>query len=87
MNEALDTLDAIEQALAPESSAPSAFGLTPREAEVLRLLAAGHSNPEIAEALFISRATVRTHVGNILGKLGVGSRTRAADVAHRQGLA
>jgi predicted ATPase/DNA-binding CsgD family transcriptional regulator len=58
-------------------------GLTVREQEVLRLLVSGHSNPEIAEALFISRATARTHVSNILAKLGVGSRTEAADVAHR----
>jgi predicted ATPase/DNA-binding CsgD family transcriptional regulator len=61
-------------------------GLTVREQEVLRLLVSGRSNPEIAEALFISRATARTHVGNILAKLGVGSRTEAADVAHRQHL-
>jgi DNA-binding CsgD family transcriptional regulator len=61
-------------------------GLTVREHKVLRLLVSGRSNPEIAEALFISRATARTHVGNILAKLGVGSRTEAADVAHCQHL-
>jgi non-specific serine/threonine protein kinase len=61
-----------------------AHGLTPRELEVLRLLVAGRSNPEIAEALYISRATARTHVANILGKFGVRSRTEAADVAHRR---
>ena len=54
--------------------------MTPREEEVLRLLVSGRSNPEIAEALFISRATARTHVANILAKLGVSSRTEAADV-------
>jgi len=61
-------------------------GLTAREQEVLRLLVSGRSNPQIAEALFISRATARTHVGNILAKLGVGSRTEAADYAHRHHL-
>jgi DNA-binding NarL/FixJ family response regulator len=67
-------------------SVATGAGLTPREQEVLRLLVSGRSNPEIAEALFISRATARTHVANILAKLGVGSRTEAADVAHRQHL-
>jgi DNA-binding NarL/FixJ family response regulator len=60
--------------------------LTSRELEVLGLLAAGRSNPEIAEALFVTRATARTHVANILAKLGVGSRTEAATYAQRHGL-
>ena len=62
------------------------FGLTVREQEVLHLLAQKRSNPEIAEALLVSRATVRTHVANILGKLDVDSRAEAVDVAHRHGL-
>ena len=61
--------------------------LTPREAEVLRLLVAGKTNPEIADMLFISPRTATTHVTNILGKLGVASRTEAAAWAVRQGLA
>lgn len=61
-------------------------GLTGRELDVLRLLAAGRSNPEIAETLFVSPATARTHVSNIFAKLGVHSRTEAVDYAHRHGL-
>jgi DNA-binding NarL/FixJ family response regulator len=60
-----------------------ALGLTAREYEVLRLLAAGHSNREIAGELFISVKTASVHVSNILGKLGVTSRGEAAATAHR----
>jgi non-specific serine/threonine protein kinase len=67
-------------------SPAAAAGLSPREQEVLRLLADGKSNPEIAEALFIGRGTVKTHVVNILAKLGAASRTEAAAIAHRNGL-
>jgi DNA-binding CsgD family transcriptional regulator len=62
------------------------FGLTPREIDVLRLLVEGRSDREIAEAFFISRHTAMKHVGNILGKLGVGSRTAAATLAHQERL-
>ena len=62
------------------------FGLTPREQEVLRLVAEGRSNPEIGRELFISRKTASAHVSNILAKLGVGSRGEAAAIAHRTGL-
>ena len=55
-------------------------------AEVLALLAQGRSNPEIAEALSISRKTVAVHVSNILGRLGVESRSAAVAVAIRANL-
>jgi DNA-binding NarL/FixJ family response regulator len=60
--------------------------LTERETEVLRQLAQGKSNKEIAAALVIAEKTVRTHVSNILAKLGVASRTQAALHAVRSGL-
>ncbi|RAY16627.1 LuxR family transcriptional regulator [Actinomadura craniellae] len=61
-------------------------GLTGREREVLRLVAAGRNNREIAAALVISPKTASVHVSNILGKLGAASRTQAAAIAHREGL-
>jgi DNA-binding NarL/FixJ family response regulator len=69
---------------APEE--PDAGGLTPRELDVLRLLAKGLSNPEIADALYIGRGTVRTHVSNILAKLEARTRTEAAMIARDRGL-
>jgi DNA-binding NarL/FixJ family response regulator len=61
--------------------------LTEREREVLALVAQGLSNQEIADSLVISERTARTHVSNILGKLGVASRTQAALLAIREGVA
>jgi ATP/maltotriose-dependent transcriptional regulator MalT len=77
-------LAADESAIEPTATDP--FGLTPREREVLRLVADGCSNSQIAEQLFISRATASVHVSNILSKLGVATRVQAAAVAHRRGL-
>jgi DNA-binding CsgD family transcriptional regulator/tetratricopeptide (TPR) repeat protein len=75
--------------VAPDGEAPEPadasdeLGLTPREREVLVLLADGRTNRQIAEALFISAKTASVHVSNILAKLGVANRGEAAAVAHR----
>jgi DNA-binding NarL/FixJ family response regulator len=60
----------------------AAGGLTPRELDVLRLIAAGMSNGRIASELFISPKTASVHVSNILSKLGATSRGQAAATAH-----
>jgi len=62
---------------------PERLGLTAREFEVLRLVAAGRSNREIAGELFISAKTASVHVSNILAKLGVTTRGEAAAAAHQ----
>lgn len=77
------------QALMQRSSKAAALPtepLTGREQEVLNLVARGMTNPQIAEQLVISTSTVQFHVHNILGKLGVSTRTEAASVAIQRGL-
>lgn len=68
---------------APDTDPAEALGLTSRERDVLRLVAAGHTNRQIAEELFISPKTASVHVSNILAKLGVAGRGEAAALAHR----
>ena len=71
----------------PPKQSPTADPLTEREMAVLRLVAQGRSNRDIAEQLVIAEITVRTHVSNILSKLHLASRTQAALYALREGLA
>lgn len=80
----------VEVAVSPSSPAgvtslPDA--LTEREGEVLRLIAAGRSNAQIAEELFVSEATVKTHVNHIFSKTACRDRAQAVAYAHRRGLA
>ncbi len=82
----------LHEAAAPESAEPddspvARLGLTPRELEVLLLVAEGRTNRAIGETLFMSEKTASVHVSRILAKLGVGGRVEAAAVAHRLGLA
>ena len=75
------------RAKATNAPAPAGFGLTQREVDVLRMMAAGKSNQEIADDLFVSLGTVKVHVTHILAKLDVKSRSAATDYAHRHQLA
>ena len=84
MERVLNQLGRVESS--PETSQAYPDGLTEREVEILRLVAAGKGNPGIAEELFISPRTVSTHVSNILNKIGAANRTEAATYASRQGL-
>ncbi|MEV4235707.1 AAA family ATPase [Nocardia sp. NPDC049737] len=70
----------------PATGLPRTFGLTPREIDVLRLVAQGLSNRQIAAELFISGNTAGVHVSRILTKLGAATRTEAAAVARKHGL-
>jgi NarL family two-component system response regulator LiaR len=71
----------------PDELPPTSEPLTDREVEVLRLVARGLTNDEIAQQISVSERTVRTHVSNILEKLHLANRTQAALYALRQGIA
>jgi len=73
----------VAERLAERMSAPS---LTGRETEVLQLIVGGNSNKEIASAMSISEATVKTHINSLLSKLGVTDRTQAATTALQRGI-
>lgn len=73
-------------AVQPEAVAPGLADLTERELEVLKLMARGLSNGEIATALFLGEATVKTHVGRVLTKLDLRDRVQAVVVAYESGL-
>ncbi|MFC9608564.1 AAA family ATPase [Streptomyces niveus] len=79
----LSTTPRLAPAPGPEVDAVSSLGLTPREQDVLRRVAEGLSNRQIAEELYISPKTASVHVSNILAKLGVSGRTEAAAMTHR----
>ena len=75
------------QELSPSSEGTDGEPLTPREVQVIQLVAQGYTNRQIGEELSISEATVRTHMSKILAKLNLGSRTQAALYALREGIA
>ena len=91
LDDAFAEVDAVRAEIVAASSAErtiqAGHGLSPRELEVLRLMADGLSNQQIADALFLSFRTITTYVTNILSKLGVESRTGAVAHAIRAGLA
>lgn len=81
----LEALDHVPLSPDPDAAAPD--GLTPREIDVLRLVAAGRSNDEIAADLFVSRATVKTHLNHLLAKTASRDRAQLVGYAYRAGLA
>lgn len=70
----------------PDTAKIESLGITPRELEVLQLIAEGLSNKEMAERLFVSENTVKTHTSRVFDKLGASRRTQAVQLAKSQGL-
>jgi DNA-binding NarL/FixJ family response regulator len=95
LSASIDVETVIAEAIAWQLPAPATvpvaserpFGLSEREREVLVLMAAGRTNKQIADELYISTRTAANHVANILAKLDVPSRTAAVSLAIREGLA
>ncbi len=70
----------------PDEAALARLGITPRELEVLQLMAQGHSNQQIADQLYVSLNTVKTHISNLLSKLDAARRTQAIQKAKALGI-
>jgi DNA-binding NarL/FixJ family response regulator len=84
----MERIQALQEKVAAQPGSASIYpdGLTQREVEVLRLIAAGRSNPDIAAELVISLNTVTRHVSNIFSKTDAANRAEAATYAYRHGL-
>ncbi len=76
----------MEGPFAPNTARVEALGITPRELEILQLIASGLSNREIASRLFVSENTVKTHSSRLFDKLNARRRTQAVQIAKEQGL-